>query len=763
MDNQPLVSVVIATYNRQKYIARAIESVGAQTYANMEIIVVNDASTDNTAEVLAALAAQYPRLTVITNERNLKLVASLNKGIAASQGKYIGRLDDEDFWCDTQKIQKQVEFLQQHPDHVLVGGGAIKIDENGKEVSRYLLPQNDQDIRKVLLAYNPFVHVSVLFYKDIFLKAGGYDQAFDGLEDWEAWLRLGTFGKLHNIPEFFVTYIGHSLKNAGYVANTFKRSRQRKVTVSLAKKYRSQYPGFGKAIFFAWATYGYSFLPFRHVLAPAAYRIKTMALALITPGQSLSKRTARGTAWLFSFRIVDQSMGLIRTIVLARLLEPSDFGLFGITVLAVSLLDTFSQSGFAHALIQKKDDIKPYLNTGWMVQVGRGLLLAAILFFTAPLIAVFFKSPQAQPILQWVSLAIVIQGLTNIAVVYFSKELEFHKYFFYQLSGTAANLVVSITLAVLFHSVWALVAGLLTEAVVRCIASYIIHPYLPRLEFNFARAKELFGFGKWIFSSSVIGFFITQVDSLMVGRLAGVASLGFYQVAYKIPSVLGSDVLTGAIFPAYAKIQHDTAKIKEAYYKTVQLFSFVLVPMAGGICIVAPEFIRLFLGEKWLPSLWPMRFLTLSVLVWSVEVVSNHLFLALGKPHIETKWNTVRFAVIITLLYPFIVWWGIAGAGLAVFLSSLVGATGFAVEAVSTLRGGAGGLVKNIAVPSFNTLLMVAGVGALKNIFPSGLLGFFMLIAAGALAYCLFSYAADMVLGQKTIPLFKKTLLLLIQ
>ncbi|MBX4200845.1 lipopolysaccharide biosynthesis protein [Candidatus Parcubacteria bacterium] len=483
---------------------------------------------------------------------------------------------------------------------------------------------------------------------------------------------------------------------------------------------------------------------------------------IISPGQNLSNKTAKGTFWLFAFRIADQGLRLGKTIVLARLLAPSDFGLFGITVLAMSLLDTFSQSGFEHALIQKKEDIGPYLDTGWVVKAARGLLLASLLFLFSPLIASFFNAPQVRSILQWVALAIVIQGLTNIAVVYFSKELQFHKYFFYQISGTFADFTASVIAAVMLRSVWALVIGLLAGMTIRCIVSYIAYPYLPRFKFSFAKAKELFGYGKWIFSSSIIGFFLTQIDSLLVGKIAGVASLGFYQVSYKIPSILGSDILSGAIFPAYSKLQGDMEKMKNAYLKILQIFCFILLPMAGGIYAVAPEFINLFLGAKWMPSLWPMRILCLAVVVWSIEVVSNHLFLALGKPHIETKWNSVRFAVMVALLYPFILEWGITGAALAVLAGSLVGATGFSFQAIRTINCSTVEFLKRIIVPVVTTSGMVAVIFSLKWAIPTDFFGFFILIVIGVAAYGVLTYLADFFLENKTIHLLQKSLSLLL-
>ena len=151
------------------------------------------------------------------------------------------------------------------------------------------------------------------------------------------------------------------------------------------------------------------------------------------PGQNLSQKVVRGGFWVFSLRITERAFSLIRLIILARILSPNDFGLMGIALLTMATLQTFSQTGFQQALIQKKKDIKPYLDSAWTVLILRGFVLFAILLFIAPYAAIFFKAPQAKPIIQVIGFSVLLQAFTNIGVVYFQKELEFNKQFLYQL------------------------------------------------------------------------------------------------------------------------------------------------------------------------------------------------------------------------------------------------------------------------------------------------------------------------------------------
>ena len=271
----PLVSVILPTYNRGQYIAKAVESVWRQSYKNLELIIINDASTDATGELVSVFSKHNPRITILRNETNLGIVASLNKGIGVAQGKYIARLDDDDIWCDDKKIEKQVDFLEKNPEYCLTGGGVIKIDKNGKEIVRYLLPEKDEDIRKTILINNAFAHTTVLFRKDTFLKVGGYDERFCFIEDWDLWLKMGKVSKFYNFQEFFVLYLDQEHDDPYHYRN-YKIRRNVKINMELRKKYMDSYPHYKKAILFCYASYFYSFIPFRKKLGPIIFQIRKL-------------------------------------------------------------------------------------------------------------------------------------------------------------------------------------------------------------------------------------------------------------------------------------------------------------------------------------------------------------------------------------------------------------------------------------------------------------------------------------------------------
>lgn len=484
---------------------------------------------------------------------------------------------------------------------------------------------------------------------------------------------------------------------------------------------------------------------------------------LLEPGQILSQRVVKGGFWVFSLRITQQVFNLVRLIILARILAPSDFGLMGIALLTMATLETFSQTGFQQALIQKKDNVESYLNSVWTVLILRSVILFIILFFIAPYASIFFKTPQARSIIQVIGLALLLRGFTNIGVIYFQKELELNRQFIYRLSGTLADFIVAVSAAFILRSVWALVFGLLAGNLVRCVVSYFIHSYRPHLSSDLGKAKELFGFGKWILGSSILVFLVTQGDDVFVGKLLGVAVLGFYQMAYRIsnaPATEIAHVISQVTFPAYSKLQDNLLKLREAYLKVLKLTSFISIPLAGGIFILAPEFTRIFLTQKWMPMVPAMQILALCGLIRSIAATTGSIFKGVGKPRIETKWQMIRLLVLITFIYPFTVRWGISGTSLAVFLSILISTIGFNYMVIKITKCGMEKFVKIIAVPLTNAIVMVLFMFALKTVIPIGMIEFFLFIGIGIFVFLVLTYLCDEFMNYGMYPLVKEFLVL---
>ena len=257
MNINPKVTIILPTYNRIDLLKRAVQSVFNQTFSDWELIILNDASSDGTYKYLDELSKCDARIIPIHHEKNYypDISRSLNEGLKLARGKYIARLDDDDYWCDNKKLEKQVMFLDEHKDYVLIGGGTIVIDEKDQEKFRYMKAETNEAIRKKILMANPFTHSTVMFSRDIALGVGGYSN-FKNTEDWDLWLKMGTLGNFYNFQEYFVRYLMTD-KNKSFL---FKKSQSKEI-LKIICAHRKEYPNFFKAYVINFAQYIYSFLP----------------------------------------------------------------------------------------------------------------------------------------------------------------------------------------------------------------------------------------------------------------------------------------------------------------------------------------------------------------------------------------------------------------------------------------------------------------------------------------------------------------------
>ena len=237
----PRVSIVLATYNEPRYLARALDSILHQTFTDWELIIVNDASPHTeTKKILDRY--KDSRIRLITNDQNIGSVKSGNKGIRNARGEFIARLDDDDYWESADKLTEQVAFLDTHPEHLLVGTNIVVADyDTDVELYRSQYPQTDEEIRQTFFASSPFAHSSVLVRRTAMGSEGNYDECLQRIEDYDLWMKLGTKGKLANLEKHFVRWHAPSKikKNVPTI-----RLADHIVKLKILWRHRKEYPNF---------------------------------------------------------------------------------------------------------------------------------------------------------------------------------------------------------------------------------------------------------------------------------------------------------------------------------------------------------------------------------------------------------------------------------------------------------------------------------------------------------------------------------------
>jgi lipopolysaccharide exporter len=471
-------------------------------------------------------------------------------------------------------------------------------------------------------------------------------------------------------------------------------------------------------------------------------KIETESFSTLNADQkkvSLSERVIQGGFWVFALRFTNRGLGFVRKVVLARLLAPEDFGLLGIAFLLISTLETFSQTGFQAALVQKKVDIKTYLDTAWTVSAVRGVILFGLLFFSAPFVAKFFSSPQATLIIRVIGVTVLLSGFSNIGIIFFQKDLEFKKQFFYQLSGTVTNFGVAIVLAFLLKNVWALVWGGLAASFVQLFMSYIVQPYRPKIRFEKAKFDQLFGFGKWVLGQSILLFLITQGDDIFVGKMLGLTALGFYQMAYLISNLCATEithVISGVTFPAYSKMQDDLERMKQACLRVLSLTCGISLPLAAGILVLAPELTSVILTEKWMPMVGALQVMCCFGTMRSIAATFGPVYRAIARPDIALKINIIHILFLSLIIYPLGAKWELLGVAIAISLSMILALLLTSIKIMSVLSIKFIQLFNPIIIPIFAStasgLIVIGAKVFFENIDCYSL---FFLIGIGLVSY----------------------------
>lgn len=256
------------TFNRPQFIGAAISSILAQRTTDWELLVIHDGPNEEIPVVMEEWAKRDSRIRYFQRMKLGNIAEASNFGLARARGEYIAVLDDDDYWEGSEKLTRQLAFLDSERDYGCCGGGVIVVDPAGHEQMRYLKPEHDHDIKRRALLVNPIAHSTTLYRREAALRVGGYDEGLAGFQDWDLWLKLGKIGKLYNFPDYFLHY------RVWQGSGSFHQSkRNTESALRITRRHRGDYAGFTIAYPMALLYHSYAHLPF------AAQRISYSALS----------------------------------------------------------------------------------------------------------------------------------------------------------------------------------------------------------------------------------------------------------------------------------------------------------------------------------------------------------------------------------------------------------------------------------------------------------------------------------------------------
>jgi O-antigen/teichoic acid export membrane protein len=361
----------------------------------------------------------------------------------------------------------------------------------------------------------------------------------------------------------------------------------------------------------------------------------------------------RGSAWMISMRWAIRLTGLISTIILARLLTPKDFGVVAIAMIVVGMLETLSATGQVAAIIRHRDPTRDHYDTAWTISVIIGFGIGAAIFLIAPLTKIYFHDDRSILVMQCLALRAIMSGFDNIGMLDFKRDLQFGRVFGYSIYAKLVSFVVTIALAVTLRNYWALVGGILCGQLARTVLSYVVHPYRPRI--SFAKMSEIWSFSIWTFIRSIGTYLLTQVDVIAVGGATGASSMGRYTVAKDVASSPTDEIvypMTSVLFPVMARYQHDPVQLSQLYLRVVSWVLIIGSSTGIGIWLVAPDMVRLVLGQKWVSITPLIGWLAVNA---SIEALNGGAYTTLdvlGLPYLGARLQWFRVAVMAAAMFP---------------------------------------------------------------------------------------------------------------
>ena len=383
----------------------------------------------------------------------------------------------------------------------------------------------------------------------------------------------------------------------------------------------------------------------------------------------------RGFSWMGAFRLATRGFAYLRIAILARLLTPSQFGLFGIAFLALSFLESVTATGINVILIQERKDIDEFVDTAWVISIARGLFIAILLVVLSPLIASFFNAVGSETLLMLVGLVAFIRGFINPSRVKFKKELEFNKEFWFSFVVFLTDSITVITLTFLLRSPVSLVLGLVAGAVMEVTLSFLLIKPVPKLSLDRYKLKLIINRGRWVTATRIFNYLLREGDDIVVGRLLVTKFLGFYQVAYKISTLPITEiarVVHKVTFPVYSKIADEKDRLTRAYFKTFVGVSVLVIPIGVILLLYPYEIVLIVLGSNWLEIVPVIKILSVYGVIESLTGTSTAFFNASKRQDYVTKIYFIRLLVMAITIIPLTNKYGIIVAGFSVLISAVI-------------------------------------------------------------------------------------------
>ena len=361
--------------------------------------------------------------------------------------------------------------------------------------------------------------------------------------------------------------------------------------------------------------------------------------------ESLKNKTVKGTVWSTLERLSVQGIQFVVMIIMARLLTPEDYGLVGMLAVFIAVSQSLIDSGFSQALIRKQDRSEVDNSTVFYFNIGVGIVLYFILFFSAPLIADFYKEPLLVPITRAIGLSLVFNSLVVVQRALLTIKLDFKTQAKASATGAIVSGILGIWMAYSGFGVWAIVWQQLSNLAVITILLWILSHWKPIWAYSWKSFKELFGFGSKLLASGLLDTLYRNLYLIVIGKVFKASDLGYYTRAHQFTDFASSNVtgiLQRVTYPVLCTIQNDDARLADVYRRLLKTSAFIIFPLMMGLAAVARPMILSFLTEKWLFSAVIIEVLCFAQMWYPVHAINLNLLQVKGRSDLFLRLEIIK-------------------------------------------------------------------------------------------------------------------------
>ena len=351
---------------------------------------------------------------------------------------------------------------------------------------------------------------------------------------------------------------------------------------------------------------------------------------------SLKSQAVRGVLWSAVERFSVQGIQFVLSIIIARLVAPSEYGLIAMLGIFLAIAQTFIESGFSNALIQKKDRTEIDFSTVFYFNIVVSLVVYLILFLSAPYIALFYKEPLLDIITKWVGLNIIISALSIVQRAKLTIQLNFKTQAKASLIAVIVSGICGITMAYYGYGVWALVCQSLLNNLLNTLLLWVFARWMPAFIFSWQSFKGLFSFGSKLLLSGLLHTIYLNLYTLVIGRKYSATDVGYYNRSYSLaqyPSVNIVGVITRAIYPIQCEMQHDEERLSSSFIQYLRMSCYIIFPLMVGLAVLSKPMVLVLLTDKWVSMSELLSILCIAYMWYPVMVINNQMLNVRGRSY----------------------------------------------------------------------------------------------------------------------------------